>query len=85
MQFEGLPEGAQTTGMPPGLIYTLTELYPDHVVLDGNHPLAGMALQLALKVVAVRAATDDELARGSVSDEGPVSLLSTQPAPPHLH
>ena len=27
-------------------IYTVTEIYPSHVVLDGNHPLAGMALRL---------------------------------------
>ena len=27
-------------------IYTVTEVYPDHVVLDGNHPLAGIALRL---------------------------------------
>ena len=85
MQFEGLPEGAQSTGMPDNVIYTLTELYPEHVVLDGNHPLAGMALQLQLKVVAVRAATEEELERRSVSDEGPVSLLSTTPVAKHLH
>ena len=85
MQFEGLPEGAQTVGMPTGLIYTITELYPEHVVLDANHPLAGMALQLKLKVTAVREATDEEREAGSVSDEGPVSLLSTAPPSPHLH
>jgi FKBP-type peptidyl-prolyl cis-trans isomerase SlyD len=85
MQFEGLPEGAQTIDMPPGMVFTLTELYPDHVVLDGNHPLAGMALQLDLKVVAVRPASAEELARRSVSDDGPVSLLSTLPTPPQLH
>jgi hypothetical protein len=44
-----------------------------------------MALQLQLKVVAVRAATEEELERRSVSDEGPVSLLSTTPVAKHLH
>ena len=43
MQFEGLPEGSVTPDMPPDTLYTVTEIYPTHVVLDGNHPLAGMA------------------------------------------
>jgi FKBP-type peptidyl-prolyl cis-trans isomerase 2 len=30
-------------------VYTVTEVYPSHVVLDGNHP-AGMALRLHLTV-----------------------------------
>ena len=33
MQFDGLPEGAQTVGMPVDVIYTITEIYPSHVVL----------------------------------------------------
>src|ERR1700712_5608037 len=32
MQFEGPPPGAKTTGMPDDAIYTVTEIYPDHVV-----------------------------------------------------
>lgn len=78
MQFDGLPDGARTTGMPPDAIYTVTEIYPSHVVLDGNHPLAGIALRLALKVVDVRVATDDEIERRSV-DGGAVTVLGTAP------
>lgn len=66
MQFDGVPEGAVTPDMPPDAIYTVTEVYPDHVVLDGNHPLAGMALRLHLKVVRVRAAQPAEIKRKSV-------------------
>ncbi len=84
MQFDGLPEGAQTTGMPPDVIYTVTEIYPTHVVLDGNHPLAGVALQLQVKVIAVREATDEEREAGSVAD-GVVSVLSTAPTSQQLH
>lgn len=84
MQFDGLPEGATTEGMPADAIYTVTEVYPTHVVLDGNHPLAGIALRLALTVREVRAATAEEIEAGSVG--GPaVSVLKTQPPSPHLH
>lgn len=66
MQFEGLPEGAVTQGMPDDTVYAVTEIYPTHVVLDGNHPLAGLALRLYLKVVDVRQATEEEVESGSV-------------------
>lgn len=74
MQFEGLPEGARSADMPGDAIYTVTEVYPSHVVLDANHPLAGIALRLEVKVVDVREATEDEIAQGSV-DGGAVSVL----------
>lgn len=77
MQFDGLPEGAQTPGMPTDAIYTVTEVYPTHIVLDANHPLAGMALRLRVKVVAVREATDEEREAGSLAD----GLLSVPSAP----
>jgi FKBP-type peptidyl-prolyl cis-trans isomerase SlyD len=66
MQFEGLPEGAVTEDMPSDALYSVTEIYPEHVVLDGNHPLAGMALRLQLTVHDVRAATEQEQAEQSV-------------------
>jgi FKBP-type peptidyl-prolyl cis-trans isomerase SlyD len=42
----GPARGRVTPDMPADAIYTVTEIYPEHVVLDGNHPLAGMALRL---------------------------------------
>jgi FKBP-type peptidyl-prolyl cis-trans isomerase SlyD len=78
MQFEGLPEGAVTPGMPDDTVYTVTEVYPSHVVLDGNHPLAGMALRLHVTVRGVRDATPEELESGSVADDG-LSLLQVLP------
>jgi FKBP-type peptidyl-prolyl cis-trans isomerase SlyD len=84
MQFDGLPEGAQTTGMPPDAIYTITEIYSSHVVLDGNHPLAGMALRLDVKVVSVRPATDDERASRSVADDT-IALAPLAAAAGRLH
>lgn len=65
MQFDGPPPGAKTPGMPASAIYTVTEVYPEHVVLDGNHPLAGIALRLQLTVEAVREATEEEIGRGT--------------------
>jgi FKBP-type peptidyl-prolyl cis-trans isomerase SlyD len=69
MQIEGPPAGSVTQGMPADLVYTITEIYPEQVVLDGNHPLAGMALRIALKLLDVRDATEEETAAGSVGSE----------------
>jgi FKBP-type peptidyl-prolyl cis-trans isomerase SlyD len=84
MQFDGVPPGAATPGMPSDAIYTVTEVYPGHVVLDGNHPLAGMALRLDLVVREVRDATDEEIAAGSVGQ--PVfTVMNTAPSGTQLH
>jgi FKBP-type peptidyl-prolyl cis-trans isomerase SlyD len=66
MTIEGsaLPAGCNPDA-PHNVLYTVTELYPEHVVLDGNHPLAGIALRLKLKVEGVREATEEEVGRGS--------------------
>lgn len=66
MQLEGLPQGAQTPNMPSNGIYTVTDIYPTHVVLDGNHPLAGMALRIALKVIDIRPCTEAEISSGTL-------------------
>ena len=84
MQFEGLPEGAATEGMPADALYTITEIYPDHVVLDGNHPLAGIALHLDVTVRGVREASDEEIEAGSVGDPA-FTVLGGLPAPQRLH
>jgi len=64
MTFEGLPEGGNADA-PKDVLYTVTEIYPEHVVLDGNHPLAGIAIRLQMKVEAVREATEEEIGHGS--------------------
>jgi FKBP-type peptidyl-prolyl cis-trans isomerase SlyD len=64
MTFEQLPEGS-VSEVPAGAFLTVTEIYPEHVVLDANHPLAGIALRLSLKVEGVREATEEEVGRGS--------------------
>jgi FKBP-type peptidyl-prolyl cis-trans isomerase SlyD len=62
--FEGLPPGCHPDA-PPDLLYTVTEVYPEHVVLDANHPLAGIAIRLHLRVAAIREATEEEIGDGT--------------------
>lgn len=64
MQFEGMPDGGDDDDET--LIFTVTDIADDKVVLDGNHPLAGMALRFALNVAEVREASDEEIAHGHV-------------------
>ena len=79
MQFEGSPEAEDEDEQP--LIFTVTDIADDKVVLDGNHPLAGMALRFTLKVTEVRAATEEEIAHEHV----PVSYTHlTLPTTPYV-
>ena len=74
MTFEGTPGDEDDEG-EAGL-YTVTDFTDEAVVLDGNHPLAGMALRFELRVVGVREATEDEIARErDLADERPGGLL----------
>lgn len=69
MQFEGVPDAqdeseqlsASADDEDEPLIYTVTDVADNQVVLDGNHPLAGMALRFWVQVQDVRAATDEEI------------------------
>jgi FKBP-type peptidyl-prolyl cis-trans isomerase SlyD len=67
MQFEGSPDEDDEDS--EALIFTVTDIADDKVVLDGNHPLAGMALRFSLDVIEVRAASDEEIAHGHVHGE----------------
>lgn len=65
MGFEGLPQGCNPAA-PKDRLYFISDIYPDHVVLDGNHPLAGMALRITLRVHSVREAQVNEVGRGTL-------------------
>lgn len=67
MVFDGhaLPAGCNSA-LPPDALYIVTDIYPEHVILDGNHPLAGIGLDLELTIHHVRPATPEEIQRGSV-------------------
>jgi len=69
MQFEGIPGGAAD-----GVIYTVTDIAGDRVVLDGNHPLAGIAVEFRCTVREVRAATPREVAAGRAAAPGELTL-----------
>ena len=62
MQFEGVPGDREDEAV----IYTITDIAPDKVVVDGNHPLAGERLWFKATVADVRAATPEELRHGHV-------------------
>lgn len=68
MQFEGTPDDDDDEESE-ALIYTVTDIADDKVVLDGNHPLAGIALRFSMEVVDVRMASDEEIAHGHVHGE----------------
>ena len=61
MQFEGQGEKSDA-----GIVYTVTVVAEDKIVVDGNHPLAGQTLDFRCTVAEVRAATEEELGHGHV-------------------
>ncbi len=65
MQFERASEDAEDDAL-----FTITDIAEDKVVVDGNHPLAGLALIFACTVAEVRTASGEELAHGHVHGPG---------------
>ena len=50
-------------------IFNVMKIKGDTVLLDGNHPLAGKELRFNLKVMEVRAASEEEIAHQHVHGE----------------
>ena len=65
MQFERASEAGDDD-----TLFTITDIAEDKVVVDGNHPLAGMALVFSCTVSGVRAATREETQHGHVHGPG---------------
>ena len=63
MQFQAQSEA----GMQ---VVTVVAIEGDDVKMDGNHPLAGVALNFDVKIVEVREATAEEIEHGHVHGEG---------------
>ena len=47
------------------VVELVTELLGDQVRCDANHPLAGQSLAYRVKILAVRPATEDEIAEAA--------------------
>ena len=64
----GMPIGVQDES---GEMYQafVSEVRPDIIVLDFNHPLAGETLHFQVKVIDLRPATAEELDHGHAHDE----------------
>ena len=65
MTFEGLADDEQdgVDEDSDDRLYVVTDFTGEVVVLDGNHPLAGMALRFDVRVLDVRIASPDEIDR----------------------
>jgi FKBP-type peptidyl-prolyl cis-trans isomerase SlyD len=63
MQFQAQsPDGMQ--------LVTVIDVDGDEVILDGNHPMAGMTLNFDVEVTEIRDATAEELEHGHVHGPG---------------
>lgn len=60
MQFERVMDGNEEESM----LFTVTDIADGKVVVDGNHPLAGMALVFDCTIAEIRAAQPEEIAHG---------------------
>ena len=56
-------EGNRLTGI-------VTQVNPDSVTMDFNHPLAGADLHFKGKIIEIREATDEEIASGGILQGG---------------
>ena len=52
------------------LVVTVLEVEEEHVVVDGNHPLAGVELNFDVKIIDVRDASEEEVEHGHVHAPG---------------
>jgi FKBP-type peptidyl-prolyl cis-trans isomerase SlyD len=62
-EFDGLEVGIPLRVQTPNgaMVVTVGEIGDDSVILDGNHPLAGIALTFNIELLDVRDATAEEL------------------------
>lgn len=51
------------------MLFRVTEVEGNKVIVDGNHPFAGMAIHMVAKVETVRAANAEEISHGHVHGE----------------
>ena len=66
---EGMQFEAQSENGAP-IVVTVTAIDAGEVVVDGNHPLAGIQLYFDIEVIDVRDASEEELEHGHVHGPG---------------
>jgi FKBP-type peptidyl-prolyl cis-trans isomerase SlyD len=70
---ENLQVGMQLQAQSPNgetVTFFVAEIRDDEVMLDPNHPLAGVALTFDVEILDIRDATTEELSHGHVHGEG---------------
>ncbi len=65
MSFERVSEDGEDE-----ILYRVTDIADGKVVVDGNHPLAGIALVFDITIAEVRPASAEEIAHGHVHGPG---------------
>lgn len=71
MQFERAAEREPGSAeQEDDVVFTITDITEDKVVIDGNHPLAGQTLVFTCEVSDVRAATAEEISHGHIHTPG---------------
>ena len=73
-QEEEIQEGMQFQADTPNgpIVVTVVEVKDTEVILDGNHPLAGVNLNFDVEVMDIREATAEEIDHGHVHGPGGV-------------
>lgn len=74
-QFEGVNDiklgmQVQTQGKNGIQHYTVSKIFGDTIILDGNHPLAGETLNFDVEIMEIRDASNEELQHGHVHGPG---------------
>ena len=64
---EGMQFQVDTDDGP--IVLTVIEVRNDEIVLDGNHPLAGVTLHFDIEVCDIREATEEELQHGHIHSQ----------------
>ncbi|EKR72937.1 FKBP-type peptidyl-prolyl cis-trans isomerase [Leptospira noguchii] len=67
---EDLQVGMMFQTDEPDKVFTITELQEESVIVDGNHPLAGVDLVFDVELTGIREATQEEISHGHVHGEG---------------
>jgi FKBP-type peptidyl-prolyl cis-trans isomerase SlyD len=60
----------QVSGEDGPMVLTVVEIKDEEVIVDANHPLAGVNLHFDVEIMDVRAATENELSHGHAHGPG---------------